>query len=195
MPVTIFLTILIIVGTILLIRRVTLKNPLNSEDKLNQKALIKLGALNGLHNYNSKTCEWIDNLLIKGIKSGIKSHNNNDTFNTIITFNNDMVFRFWDVNQYYGWLQKGMFTYYDEEKNELTHMDNSAVAQEAHGAGPQTAKVLFDMGAKVLITGNGPGGNAATILEKTGITSYVGAGEKTVKGAYESYKKDELEKL
>ena len=118
MPVTIFLTILIIVGTILLIRRVTLKNPLNSEDKLNQKALIKLGALNGLHNYNSKTCEWIDNLLIKGIKSGIKSHNNNDTFNTIITFNNDMVFRFWDVNQYYGWLQKGMFTYYDEEKNE-----------------------------------------------------------------------------
>lgn len=118
MPVTIFLTILIIVGTILLIRRVTLKNPLNSEDKLNQKALIKLGALHGLHNYNPKTCEWIDNLLIKGIKSGIKSHNNNDPFNTIITFNNDMVFRFWDVNQYYGWLQKGMFTYYDEEKNE-----------------------------------------------------------------------------
>ncbi len=84
---------------------------------------------------------------------------------------------------------------YDEEKNELTHMDNSAVAQEAHGAGPQTAKVLFDMGAKVLITGNGPGGNAATILEKTGITSYVGAGEMTVKEAYESYKKGDLKKL
>ena len=117
--ITIFLIILIIIGgSVLFIRIFTPKSPINSEDKLNQKALIKLGALNGLHNYNSKTCEWIDNLLIKGIKSGIKSHNNNDTFNTIITFNNDMVFRFWDVNQYYGWLQKGMFTYYDEEKNE-----------------------------------------------------------------------------
>ncbi|MEN8191366.1 MAG: NifB/NifX family molybdenum-iron cluster-binding protein [Bacteroidota bacterium] len=84
---------------------------------------------------------------------------------------------------------------YDEEKDELTHMDNSAIAQEAHGAGPQTAKVLFDMGAKVLITGNGPGGNAETILEKTGITSYVGAGDMTVKKAYESYKNDELKKI
>lgn len=84
---------------------------------------------------------------------------------------------------------------YDEENDELAHMDNSAVAQEAHGAGPQTAKVLFDMGAKVLITGNGPGGNAGTILEKTGIAIYVGAGEMTVKEAYNSYKKGDLEKL
>lgn len=84
---------------------------------------------------------------------------------------------------------------YDEEKDELTNMDNRAVAEEAHGAGPQTAKVLFDMGAKVLITGNGPGGNAATILEKTGITSHIGAGDMTVKEAYESYKKGDLKKL
>lgn len=84
---------------------------------------------------------------------------------------------------------------FDEDKNELTHMDNSAIAQEAHGAGPQTAKVLFDMGANILITGNGPGGNAGTILEKTGIKSYIGAGEMTIKEAYESYKKGELEKL
>lgn len=83
---------------------------------------------------------------------------------------------------------------YDEEKDELTSMDNSAVAQEAHGAGPQTAKKLFDLGVKVLITGNGPGGNAATILEKTGISSYVGAGEMSVKEAYENYKKGELKK-
>ncbi len=83
---------------------------------------------------------------------------------------------------------------YDEEKDELISVDNSAVAQEAHGAGPQTAKKLFDLGAKVLITGNGPGGNAATILEKTGISSYIGAGDMTVKEAYESYKKGELKK-
>ena len=81
---------------------------------------------------------------------------------------------------------------YDEDKDELTHMDNSAVAQEAHGAGPQTAKVLFDMGAKVLITGNGPGGNAATVLEKAGVKSFIGAGEMTVKQAYEAYKNNEL---
>lgn len=84
---------------------------------------------------------------------------------------------------------------FDEDNNELTHMDNSAIAQEAHGAGPQTAKVLFNLGAKTLITGNGPGGNAGTILEKTGIKSYIGAGEMTVKEAYESYKKGELKKL
>ena len=84
---------------------------------------------------------------------------------------------------------------YDEEKDELTNMDNSSIAQEAHGAGPQTAKVLFDMGAKVLITGNGPGGNAATILEKTGIASYIGAGNMTMKEAYEGYKNGDLKKL
>jgi predicted Fe-Mo cluster-binding NifX family protein len=43
-----------------------------------------------------------------------------------------------------------------------------------------------------LITGNGPGGNAATVLEKTGIKILVGAGDMTAKEAYEAYQNGEL---
>jgi len=45
-----------------------------------------------------------------------------------------------------------------------------------------------------LITGNGPGGNAASVMNKTGITTYVGAGEMTVKEAYDAFSKGELKK-
>ena len=36
---------------------------------------------------------------------------------------------------------------YDEEKNELTHFDNRAIENEAHGAGPKTAQKLFELQA------------------------------------------------
>ena len=55
---------------------------------------------------------------------------------------------------------------YDEEQNELTHFDNTSTVNEAHGAGPLTAQKLFDLRADILITGNVPGGNAITVLEK-----------------------------
>ena len=87
------------------------------------------------------------------------------------------------------------FLFYDEENDELTPYDNSEIGKEAHGAGPKAAKVLFDEGAKILITGNGTGGNAGTILEKTGISVFIGAGNITVKDAYEKYKDGSLEKL
>ena len=80
------------------------------------------------------------------------------------------------------------FLIYDEEKDELTHIDNLDSANDAHGAGPKTAQRLFEYSPDVLITGNGPGGNAATVLEKTGVKIFVGAGELTVKEAYEAYK-------
>ena len=53
---------------------------------------------------------------------------------------------------------------YDEEKDELTHFDNREIENEAHGAGPKTAQKLFELHPDVLITGNGPGGNAAAVL-------------------------------
>lgn len=84
------------------------------------------------------------------------------------------------------------FLVYDEEKDEFTHFDNRAIENEAHGAGPKTAQKLFELKANVLITGNGPGGNAATVLEKVNIKIFIGAGEMTVKEAFEAYQNGKL---
>jgi len=84
------------------------------------------------------------------------------------------------------------FLIYDEDKNELKPFDNRDSANDAHGAGPKTAQKLFEFNPDVLITGNGPGGNAATVLEKTGMKIFVGAGQMTVKEAYEAYIRGEL---
>ena len=81
---------------------------------------------------------------------------------------------------------------YDEEKSELTHFDNRAIENEAHGAGPKTAQKLSKLQADVLVTGNGPGGNAASILDKTKIRIYTGAGNFTIKEAFDAYKKNTL---
>ena len=84
------------------------------------------------------------------------------------------------------------FLIYNEENNELSHIDNRDAANEAHGAGPRVAQKLFEFNPDVLITGNGPGGNAAKVLEKTKINIYTGAGEMTVKQALEAYKDSRL---
>lgn len=84
---------------------------------------------------------------------------------------------------------------YDETNDEFTHYDNRAIANEAHGAGPQTAQKLFELNPDVLITGNGPGGNAAAVLAKAGLNIYIGAGEMTVKEAYEAYKNGKLKEF
>lgn len=81
---------------------------------------------------------------------------------------------------------------YDEESDQLSSFDNSDVANETHGAGPRTAQKLFEFNPDILITGNGPGGNAASILEKTGIKISLGAGEMTVKEAYTAFKAGKL---
>ena len=83
---------------------------------------------------------------------------------------------------------------YDEETDKLSTIDNSDVAGEAHGAGPRTAQRLFELEPNVLITGNGPGGNAGTVLKEAGIVSYIGAGEMTVKEAFDAFKNDKLKK-
>lgn len=84
------------------------------------------------------------------------------------------------------------FLVFDDENNALISIDNRAISKEAHGAGPKTAQKLFELKANVLITGNGPGGNAGTVLEKAGMEIFVGAGEMTVKEAYDAYKSEKL---
>ena len=84
---------------------------------------------------------------------------------------------------------------YDDAKDSLESFDNREIENEAHGAGPKTSQKLFELGARVLITGNGPGGNAATVLEKAGIDIFIGAGTMTVKQAFEAYKNNQLTKF
>jgi predicted Fe-Mo cluster-binding NifX family protein len=81
---------------------------------------------------------------------------------------------------------------YDDASKELSSVDNRAVEEVAHGAGPQTAQKLFDLEPDVLITGNGPGGNAATVLQKTKLKIFVGAGDMSVQAAYDAYKNGTL---
>ena len=87
------------------------------------------------------------------------------------------------------------FVFYNTETNETGSFDNSDSKNEAHGAGPKAAAILFDNGIQVLITGNGPGGNAATVIEKAGIEVFVGAAGMTVEQAVNAYKNNELKKF
>ena len=82
---------------------------------------------------------------------------------------------------------------YGEENNKIETVDNRAIANEAHGAGPQTAQKLIGLKPDILITGNGPGGNAASVLKKSNIKVFIGAGEMTVKEAYDAYQKNLLQ--
>lgn len=81
---------------------------------------------------------------------------------------------------------------FDEDSGELSVTDNREVEGIAHGAGPQTAQKLFELAPDVLITGNGPGGNAAAVLRKTDMKLFAGAGDMTLKQAYDAWKEGRL---
>ena len=83
----------------------------------------------------------------------------------------------------------------DEEARSIQAVDNSAADDVAHGAGPKTVQKLVEIGATVLITGNGPGGTAGEALVHTGIEIYIGAGEMSAKEALEAFKNGELKKF
>ncbi len=84
---------------------------------------------------------------------------------------------------------------YDEEKDELTAYDNTLTTEVAHGAGPKTAQIVFDLNADVIITGNGPGEKAYEVLKEGSVEIFVGAANKTLKEAYEDYKNGKLLKF
>ena len=81
---------------------------------------------------------------------------------------------------------------YDEETEQVEIFDNRAIANEAHGAGPRTAQKMSEYNINILITGNGPGGNAAAVIDQMGIKVITGASEVTVEEAYEAYKSGKL---
>ncbi len=81
---------------------------------------------------------------------------------------------------------------YDEDSEEIKTVNNLDIQNAAHGAGPQTAKKLFDLEPDVLITGNGPGGNAAAVLQKANLKIFTGAQNMSLKEAYDSYREGKL---
>ncbi len=87
------------------------------------------------------------------------------------------------------------FLIFDEETQEMSIIDNSAVKNEAHGAGTATAQKMYEVKPDVLITGNGPGENAATALKKLNMKIFVDAQEMTIKEAYEQYKSGNLKEI
>ena len=86
------------------------------------------------------------------------------------------------------------FVIFDEDSKSIESYDNRDIEQQAHGAGPRTAQKLSEYGAQVLVTGNGPGGNAAAVLNTLGLDIYVGAANMTVQEAYDAYKAGDLKK-
>ncbi|MFC2117034.1 NifB/NifX family molybdenum-iron cluster-binding protein [Bacteroidota bacterium] len=84
---------------------------------------------------------------------------------------------------------------YDDKKKVLKNYDNRAIENEAHGAGIKTAQKLSELKPDILITGNGPGGNALSVLEKMNLKIYIGAGQMIVKDAYKAYCGGELQKV
>lgn len=84
---------------------------------------------------------------------------------------------------------------YDTSNAEFFWLDNREVAKNGHGVGPLTAQKLFDVHADVLITGNGPGNNAAAVLKKAGVQVYTGASGKTIAEAYESFSQNKLQQF
>ncbi|NTW24352.1 MAG: dinitrogenase iron-molybdenum cofactor biosynthesis protein [Lentimicrobium sp.] len=81
---------------------------------------------------------------------------------------------------------------YDEESQELSAVDNSSVKNEAHGAGTATSQRIFELKPDVLITGNGPGDNAATALKHIEMKILVNAHGMTLRQAYEHYQTGDL---
>lgn len=84
---------------------------------------------------------------------------------------------------------------YDEDSKKNEVVDNSGVSEHVHGAGPMTAQIITERKVDIIITGNGPGGNAARVIESAGITVFTGAADMTVKEAYDAYKNNKLTKV
>lgn len=81
---------------------------------------------------------------------------------------------------------------YHEDGDRFEVVDNIAGVEASHGAGPQTAQRVAQVQAEVVITGNGPGGKAAAVLQAAGVRVCVGAGEMTVDEALAAYRRGEL---
>ncbi len=81
---------------------------------------------------------------------------------------------------------------YNTNTEEVEVVDNQEVKSEAHGAGPKTAQKISGYNPDIIITGNGPGGNAVSVLSRINVKVFTGAINMTVEEAYRSYNVGEL---
>ena len=81
------------------------------------------------------------------------------------------------------------------EQIELIRASWAKVMPISEPAAEMFYEKLFELDPDILITGNGPGGNAATVLDKANIKIYIGVDGMTVRKAYDTYKKDELKEF
>lgn len=84
---------------------------------------------------------------------------------------------------------------YHEESDSLSFISNADTETMEHGAGLQAAKKVLELNPDILITGNGPGNKALEILKRSKVTMYVGAGDMTVKEAYNAFLAGKLAKF
>lgn len=84
---------------------------------------------------------------------------------------------------------------FDEETKALKAFDNSAVKNEAHGAGTATSKILYDLNPDILITGNGPGETASKALKHLKMKIFINAHDLTIKQAYEQFMNGKLTEI
>ncbi len=81
---------------------------------------------------------------------------------------------------------------FDENSNSFEVIENDTESME-HGAGLQTIKKVIDLGADVVITGNGAGAKITDVAKMSNIKFFVGANGMTLKEAYEAFKNGKLE--
>lgn len=84
---------------------------------------------------------------------------------------------------------------YDQFTEKISHHDNRDASSKEHGVGPKTAQKFFDLKVNKVITGNGPGENAANVLDVAGIEVFTGADKMTVKEAFEAFNNNQLIKM
>ncbi len=84
---------------------------------------------------------------------------------------------------------------YNDETKEMEILDNTAIKDVAHGAGTATAQKVFDLNPDVLITGNGPGENAAKALKQLNMRIFIQAHDMTLSEALEQFEKGKLTEI
>lgn len=98
----------------------------------------------------------------------------------------------WDspMDERFGRME--MLVIYNEERDTLEAVDNSETESMEHGVGLQTSKKVMELKPDMVITGNGAGQKALDLLKRTNIKMYIGAGEMTIREAYDAYKNGQL---
>lgn len=98
----------------------------------------------------------------------------------------------WDSDMDARFGRAEMFLVYDDKTDTLEEVLNNETESMEHGAGLQTSKKVLGLNADIIITGNGAGQKALEILKSVDAKMYVGAGDMTVKSAYEAFKENKL---